>query len=246
LISGSNYVNFGWALTPLPAMIPVDGSTISVYIDGVAVGHPTYNQYRTDIASYFPGYLNSNGAIGYWAINTTGLSNGVHTIAWSVTDNAGRTDGIGSRFFSVLNTAGSPVAAESSLAGGLYPDPTDLGVIPADPTPLLAARGFGKNRFAPLRSENNGPFEVVIRETERLEIGLDRGLGDEGTVYRGFQIVGDSLRPLPVGSTLNPESGVWTWQPGPGFFGEFDLVFIAERNGRPESRTPVRVRIVPF
>ena len=31
---------WGWALTPQPGVIPVDGSTITVYIDGVAVGHP--------------------------------------------------------------------------------------------------------------------------------------------------------------------------------------------------------------
>src|SRR5665647_1458026 len=27
-VSGNSYVNFGWVLTPLPAMVPVDGSTI--------------------------------------------------------------------------------------------------------------------------------------------------------------------------------------------------------------------------
>jgi hypothetical protein len=32
-ISGSQYVNFGWALTPQPNMIPPDGSTITVLID---------------------------------------------------------------------------------------------------------------------------------------------------------------------------------------------------------------------
>ncbi len=44
-VSGS-LTNFGWALTPQPASIALDGSTISVYVDGAAVGHPTYNQYR--------------------------------------------------------------------------------------------------------------------------------------------------------------------------------------------------------
>ena len=34
---------------------PTDGSTIMVYIDGVPVGHPTYNQFRSDIAALFPG-----------------------------------------------------------------------------------------------------------------------------------------------------------------------------------------------
>jgi hypothetical protein len=102
-VSGSNYVNFGWALTPPGKMIPLDGSTIWVYIDGKPVGHPVYNNYRVDIATLFPGYANSQGAVGYYYIDTTKLSNGRHSIAWSVTDSAGETGGIGSRFFTVQN-----------------------------------------------------------------------------------------------------------------------------------------------
>ena len=96
-------VNFGWALTPQPKMIPVDGSTIDVYIDGVMVGHPTYNHFRSDIATLFPGYANSNGAIGAYQFDSTGLSNGLHTISWVVRDNAGAVQGVGSRFFAVTN-----------------------------------------------------------------------------------------------------------------------------------------------
>ena len=36
-------------------------------------------------------------------IDTTALSNGMHTIAWTVTDNLGSTEGIGSRYFRVSN-----------------------------------------------------------------------------------------------------------------------------------------------
>ena len=95
--------NFGWALTPQPKAIPVDGSTIDVYIDGVMVGHPSYNHLRSDIAALFPGYANSNGAIGFYQFDSNGLSNGLHTIAWVVRDDAGATQGVGSRFFTVQN-----------------------------------------------------------------------------------------------------------------------------------------------
>jgi len=101
-VSGT-VVNFGWALTPLPDSIPIDGSTITVYVDNQPLGHPVYNQYRADIATGFPGYANSNGAIGYFYLDTTTLSNGLHTIGWSLTDNNGRAAGIGSRFFWVQN-----------------------------------------------------------------------------------------------------------------------------------------------
>jgi hypothetical protein len=94
---------FGWVLTPLPAFIPTDGSTITVFVDNVAVGHPDYNFYRSDIADAFPGLANSAGAIGVFMLDTTTLANGLHTISWGVTDSAGHSQGIGSRFFRVRN-----------------------------------------------------------------------------------------------------------------------------------------------
>jgi hypothetical protein len=101
-VSGT-IVNFGWALTQQPYTIPTDGSTIWVTVDGQYLGHPVYNNYRSDIAMDFPGYNNSNGAVGYYYLDTTTLSDGMHSIGWLVTDNAGRTNGVGSRFFWVLN-----------------------------------------------------------------------------------------------------------------------------------------------
>ncbi len=121
-VSGT-VTNFGWALTPpttgcpaadQPCIIPVNGSTIFVYVDGVSLGNPVYNLARCDVDQLFPGYANSGstncalngtspGPVGYFNLDTTQLVNGVHTIAWSVTDNAGRAQGIGSRYFTVEN-----------------------------------------------------------------------------------------------------------------------------------------------
>src|SRR6266542_2140743 len=53
-VSGT-IVNFGWALTPQPRQIRIDGTTIDVLIDDVVVGHPVY----------------SDGAVGYFFIDTT-------------------------------------------------------------------------------------------------------------------------------------------------------------------------------
>ena len=116
--SSNSYVNFGWALTQNPHAIPTDGSTLTVYVDGVPVGHPTYNQYRSDIATLFPGLANSNGAIGFFYLDTTTLANGVHAISWNVFDNAGRGDGIGSRYFTVQNTGSvaAPAVTDEPVA----------------------------------------------------------------------------------------------------------------------------------
>jgi hypothetical protein len=102
MVSGT-IVNFGWALTPQPNIIPVDGSTLWVFIDNVPVGHPVYNNYRLDIATLFPGLRNSGGAVGYYYIDTTKFSNGLHTISWSARDSAGNAQGLGSRYFNVQN-----------------------------------------------------------------------------------------------------------------------------------------------
>jgi hypothetical protein len=103
IISGTDFANFGWVVTPQPNIVPIDASTIMVYIDNVAVGHPAYNGFRSDIATIFPGLRNSNGAAGVFHFNTTTLSNGIHNIAWGVTDSAGNAQGIGSRAFFVQN-----------------------------------------------------------------------------------------------------------------------------------------------
>ena len=94
---------WGWALTPQPYIIPADGSTIWVFVDGVPVGHPMYNLYRPDVATLFPGLGNTSGPVGVYYLDTTQLSNGMHSIAWSVTDSGGRIEGIGSRLFNVNN-----------------------------------------------------------------------------------------------------------------------------------------------
>ncbi len=112
--SGSRYRNQGWVLTPMPNKIPTGGSTISVYIDGIFVGHPTYNGYREDIAQLFPGYANSSGALAYFDFDTAAYADGVHTIYWTAEDDAGNIDGIGSRYFVIQNTQSAESKAQDA------------------------------------------------------------------------------------------------------------------------------------
>jgi hypothetical protein len=56
---------------------------------------------------------------------------------------------------------------------------------------------------------------------------------------RGRMLVDGEEHALPTGSTL--KGGVFYWQPGPGFLGEFTMQF-----QRPDgTKIPVRVTIVP-
>lgn len=68
--------NGGWTLTPQPNTIPTDGSTINVWVDGVKLGNPAYNQYRDDIAPLFSGYENTDGAGGSFLFDSTAYENG--------------------------------------------------------------------------------------------------------------------------------------------------------------------------
>ena len=230
-VSGNEYRNFGWALTPQPNTIPKDGSTITVWVDGEPVGHPVYNNYRDDIYHLFPGYNNSDGAIGYFYLDTTAYGDGAHTIAWSVEDDAGNVDGIGSRYFTTQNSA-----ARNKASGF-----EDISNIPIDNSlPLFFRRGFDRQVNPAARETVRGNTTVKIKELERVELCL----GDQYAAQTGYQMIGKQIRPLPVGSTLNSETGIFSWQPGPGFVGEYQLVFIVLAPGKKVIRRQLFIEII--
>lgn len=253
LASGSEYINFGWALTPLPKTIPPDGSTMTVLVDGAPIGNVTYNNYRPDIASAFPGLNNSNGAVGFKMIDTTQLTNGLHTIAWAVTDNQGATEGLGSRYFTVSNgTTGSIVgrsrtaeARATDSAGTFATDHTEnTDRLVADNTDnaVFGRRGWGTD--APWRGLNvDAEGRAVIRgeEVDRFELWF----GETAGTYRGYLRTSDGLAPLPIGSRLDANAGRFTWAPGVGFVGTYDLVFVRSINGQAIARKDVRVILAP-
>ncbi len=249
--SGSAFTNAGWVLTPPPNSIPIDGSTIDVYVDGKNLGHPAYNLYRSDIAGFFPGYANADGAMGVFEIDTTAYKNGVYIIYWTAVDSAGNGEGIGSRYFTISNasqpamSAGSRVLGKSALLaapknylspvgikkgfnrdGGMLPHPTGIGLREVYPG-------------------GDGCIQTQVKELERIEIWLD-GAGVPGSAaWSGCQVVGDGLRPLPVGSTLDAGRGIFYWTPGPGFLGRYRLILFQEGTGGEWGRTDINIDIHP-
>jgi hypothetical protein len=217
-ISGSASVNFGWALTPMPYNIPTNGSTMFVVVDGVSIGSPVYNQYRSDIATLFPGYANSNGGVGYFVLDTTTMTNGMHNIAWSVTDSGGRVDGIGSRYFFVLNTTAGDIAA-AAPAGSRD---EEVGASTAD---LAVAVGHCCGAaLMPLELDREEGRRVVrLKELEHFEARLPAT--EDGLRWTGALRVNGELKPLPVGSTFDDRRGIFRWQLGPGFLGRYELMF---------------------
>jgi hypothetical protein len=237
-ISGSSYANFAWALTQQPKTIPTDGSTMSVFVDGVSVGRPTYNNFRSDIATLFPGLQNSNGAVGFRIIDTTALTNGLHTIVWTATDSGGMTSGLGSRFFRVSNGSGALTAASTSAESEpVLAAPAVEGAL-VDRTPLVARRGWSPEAPWLLHAVGaSGRAAIRGEELDRFELSLGEHPGER---YTGYLRVGGGLAPLPVGSVLDQATGSFTWSPGLGFVGTYDLVFARWSGQKAVARQEIR------
>jgi hypothetical protein len=215
-VSGNAYINFGWALAQTPKAIPQDGSTMTVVVDGQVIGHPVYNQYSSGIANFFPNRANSDGAVGFFYLDTTKLTNGIHSLSWVVYDNNGVGDGVGSRYINVQNP-------------GHEAGPEVAGLVKRVDHPRLY-RGYDVSREAePILSDEHGTYTVELEELGRIELHLGAMLG--------HQLVNGQPAPLPPGSSL--KDGVFYLQGGPGLLGDYQLVF--ERPDGDEIRVRLRV-----
>lgn len=61
-----------------------------------------------------------------------------------------------------------------------------------------------------------------------------------GKVDEGFLLVGEELRDLPVGATLDKEKSMFYWLPGVGFVGEYEFLF----QGKDKQGNPIEKRII--
>ena len=79
---------------------------------------------------------------------------------------------------------------------------------------------------------------MQAEELDRIELQLSTAGGGK---VAGFMRVGKTLQPLPVGSRLDTSTGLFTWSPGVGFVGSYDLVFLRGTAGQRVTRQEVRV-----
>ncbi len=222
-VSGNSLINWGWVLTPLPNMIPTDGSTIDVWVDGKNIGNPTYNIYRNDIATLFPTYANKDGAVGYFNVNTGAYTSGMHTIQWTATDNNGNTDGIGSRYFSISAHDEVMRIGKFNLAN-LNPSESPA---PASSAGVWIKKGYERNeKWLEICPKDTGAIAININELERLEIHFSPPPFHSIPTAGHPTIV--NLTQLPIGSYLDSLGEVFYWQPGPGFLGKFPLTFLKQ------------------
>ena len=90
-------------------------------------------------------------------------------------------------------------------------------------------RGFHlEGRSERLSPDATSTYVIHMDELERIELQVG--------ATNGHSLVNGEQRSLPIGSTL--KDGVFYWQAGPGFLGEYDFLF-----ERPDG-APVRTRVV--
>ncbi|GAG10996.1 unnamed protein product, partial [marine sediment metagenome] len=112
--------------------------------------------------------------------------------------------------------------------------------MPVNFDPIKHKRGYREDIEPRITKQDEyGKATLEIREVDRIEIELGKG------VSTGYIVVGDQLRPLPIGSTLDRAKGIFYWQPGPGFIGEYDLVFIKQDEFGMQKRINVKIRVRP-
>jgi hypothetical protein len=240
-VGGSTYANYGWVLSRVRRADPPGGGVVTVYIDGVAVGSPCCWNSRADLTGTFPGFPGVNNALGVFGFNTQAYSNGLHTIVWVVTDNAGVSSGVGSRFFSIFNAGGSLTASAMRPVGPDLGKHVDDLVAGMGAAPIKVREGF--RLTGPMQNIDKGlsaTRHVWATERDRLEIQLaSAGAGE----YAGYLMVGGRLRELPNGSSFDPARGAFYWQPGLGYIGDYDLLFVKTRADGVRERVPVRVTL---
>jgi hypothetical protein len=220
--------------SPVPAGVYCDDDVSSIF--GNPVPLATFTPRTTNLTKH-RNLDAGRGAIGTYLLDTTTLANGVHTIMWGATDSAGRSEGFGNRYFTVLNAGPSfdsrsdtPALAQDRDAGavqgfGPAEDQLVAGGVQDVSAAVTARTGF--DLAAPwvnVTADDAGVRYVQLSELGRLELRL-------GSVDAGYLAANGELHDLPPGSHLEAATGYFTWAPGVGYYGTYRLTFV--RAGEP-------------
>lgn len=229
---------------PVPAGAYCDDDVSSIF------GNPTPQASFTPRTSNPTRYRNldaGRGPIGLYSLDTRTVANGVYQLQWSVLDNIGRAEGIGSRFITVLNSGGdaftgarpsadaveAEVASLRSAQAQILGDAVSLRGLARRSSDMRGRMGFNLNEpYSTFAADEDGVFRATVELQERIEIDLG------GPVDAGYLVANGTMRALPAGSTLY--DGTFHWSGVPGYLGDYELAFV--RGG---ERIDVTVTVAP-
>jgi hypothetical protein len=198
-----------------------------------------------DVSTNFPGLNNTGGPgaggpVGAYFLNTTNYLNGIHSLYWVASDDHANADGIGSRYFTISNMGGSPIAPDPGVTAavdesgrlriGLVQEQEKTGAEGAAEAADPETANWAKLRPAQIkpRTGENSPLTVEVEELGLVELRF-QAKGATGKTGAGdLRFIGwgrEESRALPIGSTIDPTTGIFSWMPGPGFLGAHFLIF---------------------
>ncbi len=242
----------GWALTQ-PSSCRV--SKVWVGIDSGPLQAVSYGDLKPGFDQFFPTnpFTDSPYCGAAFFLDTSAYANGVHQIGYLVEDNCGHQEGIGSRFFSIFNASGGASTAKPALER-LADSSTVFPMLGLERsavtfsnavTPVTVIRGFPEvPGWRGTKTENaepglDGVRRVRVDPTERVAVHVGNA---EGSTYSAYRVLEGRLSMLPVGSSFDARKGIFYWQPGPGYLGEYDFVVL--KSGIAKKTLQWRVKFV--
>ena len=260
-IGGTSYNNFGWVLAPNgPRRRPVVrirrvAGAVTVYIDGAPVGSPSGMDEPRRLERAVPvvcGYRHGGGCVHVQSFGAERRRphhrvarhrqhrrcGGYREPLFHRQRRRERCDHSGRH----LERHHCRDARERVVTTAIR---AEVAGAPLAEEPVAGRRGFDLTApFRPLAADADGRAVIHGEELDRFELKLGPS-HHEGRALAGYLRAGEALTALPVGSSLDDATGTFTWQPGVGFVGAYDLVFVRSENGRAVARQEVRFTLHP-
>jgi alpha-tubulin suppressor-like RCC1 family protein len=186
VISGTTTVS-GWAVDPFYSGI----GGVVVKVDGNTVGNATYGVSRPDVCVVYPGRPNCPNVGFTFALNTSGLSAGAHTISVTATDTDGTPDSasasIGVTVPSSLPTiSGQVTAAGVGLSGvtiSVNGSQTTSTTTDASGNYSLSLPANGTYTLAPAKSGFSFSSPVTFSNLTTNQVANFSGIAVAGLVF---------------------------------------------------------------
>ena len=83
---------------------------------------------------------------------------------------------------------------------------------------------------------------MALKALERVELTLGDATAACAGTWAGYLVEREKLVDLPVGAAIDP-AGTFYWQPGPGFIGTFELLFVRTTCDGSKERLPATITI---
>ena len=145
-------------------------------------------------------------------------------------DDRGEADGIGSRFFTIDNSASGTASRNNPGYEGSLQEDTS-GVLSIGFKEMR--KGFKLQVSEETGFNSDGILEVQVEEMEPWSVYFEGSSGER--LFFGGAWEDGAGGEMPVGSTFDRERGIFSWMPAAGFIGKYLFRFFVA-DGYKKSR----------